>query len=545
MHFSKTYAKLLLDLPPELRENAIQYRQLKKLIHQVVVELSSLGLRPEVLHRLLVQDEKGTEASLQPTGASAHRPRVVYEFNSNSGKIEPRLRIWLTSPAASTDALVESDNSDAGLEESGTETELECVTTPTNENISLLWALQRNSAAQDWDEDSSQITEVSTDNDEINTHSGAVVSSDTQGTPREVIIPLVKDSAFFELLSTAIDGLSDRLSSLSADFAETLETVSRKISDSARPVSARKNQFKPHSALSHPGTISISSKSNASDLYSWREIFQLYIDSEVFESLQEAHAGEQSIEESEKRLKLFAERVSSRGLGDKRKLKLKQSHEALQSFLELNMFILNVKKLEQANADATRKILKKHAKRTALPLPFPNGQDYFTQALALAPRSKYASFPASSYPSSSLSPASSSLVASSSSPRTLPLPSLPRILIQALGDTLLPIIPHLDDYSCVICTNIAFKPIRLGCGHLFCVRCLVKMQKRRQGDCPMCRAPTVGRADGSNVDWALMNFMEDWFPVEAHEKLKASEKEATEEQLREMGFDTSQKCVIM
>lgn len=27
MHFSKTYAQILLSLPPELRENAIQYRQ--------------------------------------------------------------------------------------------------------------------------------------------------------------------------------------------------------------------------------------------------------------------------------------------------------------------------------------------------------------------------------------------------------------------------------------------------------------------------------------------------------------------------------------
>ena len=27
MHFSKTYAQILQELPPELRENAIQYRQ--------------------------------------------------------------------------------------------------------------------------------------------------------------------------------------------------------------------------------------------------------------------------------------------------------------------------------------------------------------------------------------------------------------------------------------------------------------------------------------------------------------------------------------
>jgi len=42
-----------------------------------------------------------------------------------------------------------------------------------------------------------------------------------------------------------------------------------------------------------------------------------------------------------------------------------------------------------------------------------------------------------------------------------------------------------------------------------------------------------------------MNFMEDWFPEEAHVKLKESEKEATEEHLIEMGFDPNQKCVIM
>lgn len=56
----------------------------------------------------------------------------------------------------------------------------------------------------------------------------------------------------------------------------------------------------------------------------------------------------------------------------------------------------------------------------------------------------------------------------------IPLPhncaSLPQLLAQAIGDNILPIIPHVDDYSCVICTSLAFKPIRLSCGHLFCVR---------------------------------------------------------------------------
>lgn len=71
------------------------------------------------------------------------------------------------------------------------------------------------------------------------------------------------------------------------------------------------------------------------------------------------------------------------------------------------------------------------------------------------------------------------------------------------------------------------------------------MQKRGQGDCPMCRAPVVLIANRSNVDWALLNFMQDWFPVEAKEKLEANEKEAAEEQMKELGLDPDKPCVIM
>ena len=65
----------------------------------------------------------------------------------------------------------------------------------------------------------------------------------------------------------------------------------------------------------------------------------------MFESVSEASRGERTVEESEKRLKLFAERVTQRGLGDERQLKMKNSREALESFLKLNMFILHVKKV--------------------------------------------------------------------------------------------------------------------------------------------------------------------------------------------------------
>ena len=93
-----------------------------------------------------------------------------------------------------------------------------------------------------------------------------------------------------------------------------------------------------------------------------------------------------------------------------------------------------------ATAEAIRKILKKHTKRTALPIP------------------------------AHLLSASGDTSSSGVVPAAQPLIPLQRLLVQAIGEVLLPVIPHIDDYSCLICTSIAFKPVKLDCGHLFCVR---------------------------------------------------------------------------
>lgn len=77
----------------------------------------------------------------------------------------------------------------------------------------------------------------------------------------------------------------------------------------------------------------------------------------------------------------------------------------------------------------------------------------------------------------------------------------------------------------------------------------------------MCRAPSVLVADRcklsqsllksftqlrtANVDWAMLNFMQDWFPKETKEKIKQNETEVVEEQLAELGLDSHQGCNIM
>ncbi|KAJ6475732.1 hypothetical protein C8R47DRAFT_1142306 [Mycena vitilis] len=478
MHFSKTYTQLLQELPPELSESCIQYRQLKKLINQLVTELASLGLGPDVLHDLLQSGKgKGKET---PT-------RVEYELNRDSGHIEPRLRLWIEPPDAPPPP--------SRIEEVGEEEEPE-----TAAQVPLLWALQRRGM------------DVATPPNGIMEGDGAPVPVDygnKQGSKVEIVIPLVSDSAFFELLYTALQALSDHLLTIHDQFLGTLADLTKSVSDSARPVSSTSPGFKVLSGLkTDAGGVRVDASNKKSDLSSWREIFTLYVEAEIFESISEHDRGERTIEDSEARLKHFAERVTVRGLGDGRKLKLAQSRKALESFLQLNLFILNVKKFELANAEATRKILKKHAKRTALPVKDSSN----TTPLALLPANNT---------------------------------SLPRILVQELGTTLLPIIPSLDDYACLICTSIAFKPIRLSCGHLFCVRCLVKMQKRGNSQCPMCRAPCVLLADRSNVDWAMLNFMRDWFPEEAAVKLRQNEREAAQEQMVELGLDPNERCIVM
>ncbi|KAF8634688.1 hypothetical protein AX17_004125 [Amanita inopinata Kibby_2008] len=517
MHFSKTYSQILLTLPPELRENAIQYRQLKKLINQVVRELSTLGLSPAVLHELLEHAEtryggpfthneivqaRNKQHLIQVKGdlQSPQAPtRIAYELSGNSDHLEPRLRLWVSTRPS-------DDNLDP-TEDKRTDSDGDGPVDST-EGTALLEDLprRRHSITTPSGTYGPQGAYIVADDGSHPTGVARVIDNTVT---EEVVIPLVADTAFFQLLSSTLEALATHLTAVRSDFMEILERLSHTISATARPSSfSNSSMFRPYSgASSHAGLIRLPYVSlSKSDLYSWREVFQLYIEAEVFESITEEHAGERPVEDSEKRLKLFIERVTQRGLGTSRSMNLKQSHESLATFLELNLFILNIKKFQQANSEATRKILKKHAKRTALKIPV------------------------------SIDPL----------PRTYgSLASLPRILVQAISEVLLPIIPHVDDYACSICTNIAFKPVRLGCGHLFCVRCLVKMQKRNQDNCPMCRAPNVLRANKTNVDWALLNFMQDWFPAESREKLRSNEREAAEEQLIEMGFNPNQPCILM
>ncbi|GAA5964066.1 hypothetical protein JCM3765_000888 [Sporobolomyces pararoseus] len=318
---------------------------------------------------------------------------------------------------------------------------------------------------------------------------------------KEVYIPLNSDSEFLTLLASALNSLATLQLAQKRQFSEAVSLLAREVSKVSSPDRPK------------------------SDLYIWREIFSLWVEAAIFESDRERDRGERSVEEVEKKLDWFVEQVAKRKLA--KRMRNKESRVALEKFVALNVELLDLKKFQVANEEAARKILKKHDKRTAL-----------TASLG---------FPKFIAAATNLS--SELVVSPNGTPErrvlTLPgFPSLPHILLSTFTSTLLPIIPQLEDYECSICGDVAFKPIRLGCGHKFCVRCLVKMQKRGQDNCPQCRSAVVLRANATNLDRELQQFLVKWFPHEVKQKERSNNKEAAKEELEEMGIP-DRKCLIM
>jgi hypothetical protein len=64
-----------------------------------------------------------------------------------------------------------------------------------------------------------------------------------------------------------------------------------------------------------------------------------------------------------------------------------------------------------------------------------------------------------------------------------------------ISSEIVKVVPQLDDYLCPVCFTVSYKPIRLKCNHVFCIRCMIKMQQSKTKFCPLCRNNVVLDAD--------------------------------------------------
>lgn len=245
-------------------------------------------------------------------------------------------------------------------------------------------------------------------------------------------------------------------------------------------------------------------KKAKANIEAWREIFRLYTESQIFFSSHEQDAGARDIEHAQKQLQLF-----SNQLANKQSMTVQldgNAKAALDRFLRINFNLLQFLRFQDINSTALTKIMKKFDKQTALP-----AKESLPKSLTEAP-----------FVARDLAKATSFTI----------------------SEELLSLIPALDDYLCPVCFSISFKPVRLRCQHVFCIRCLIVMQRAEQDHCPLCREPTVLEASDLNLDKKLQNFLKANFPNEVKAKQQENEFAAGVDRFGE-GFAGTHKCSVM
>ncbi|KAF1950317.1 RING-14 protein-like protein [Byssothecium circinans] len=297
---------------------------------------------------------------------------------------------------------------------------------------------------------------------------------------RTVEVPLTSDTEFFTKLTTELSGLE-------ALQAKEEKRMHAEIEDLGRQIAR----------LTDPDR-----KANRKILAVWRQIFQLYLEESIFFGATERDHAAHDAQEATARFQDFCKRVKETGLLGK--LKKRESVEAMDMFMHINREILQGLKFGEINHTAMSKILKKFDKRTALgvksTLPSTISYPQFSQHLAKA-------------------------------------------VCAEVNTQVLSHVPQIDDYTCPMCTEIKWRPVKLACGHTFCIRCLVVMQSKKQNNCPLCREKCVAAATEDNLDLKLADFLKKWFPDEVKAKQKYNELMAGVDAYGE-GYSTH-RCIVM
>lgn len=166
------------------------------------------------------------------------------------------------------------------------------------------------------------------------TSSGAELLHEPSAAYRTVEVPLQSDSEFFQMLRQELSSL-DALQSHERDgLTWEVNSLARDISRVAIPAGGYKT----------------------SDLYAWREIFEMYIEAKIFFSTDERDGGSRNSSVAQSQLQIFTDKLD--GQGSIRKLKRKESRLAVGQFVRINLNLLRNLKFQEINHTAMAKILK-------------------------------------------------------------------------------------------------------------------------------------------------------------------------------------------
>ncbi|KAJ4300752.1 hypothetical protein N0V90_002840 [Kalmusia sp. IMI 367209] len=296
---------------------------------------------------------------------------------------------------------------------------------------------------------------------------------------RRIEIPLTSDIEFFTKLTSELSGLEALQKREERRMHNEIEELGKQIAHLTDP----------------------DRRANKKLLSVWRQIFQLYLEEGIFFGTTESDHSAHDAAKAAERFTNFCDKLAKTGLSDK--LKKKENVTAFNTFMHINREILQGLRFGEINHTAMQKILKKFDKRTALGVKatVPKQIEYpeFSEHLAKA-------------------------------------------VCAEVDSQILSHIPQVEDYSCPMCMELKWRPVKLNCGHVFCIRCLIVMQNNKQDRCPLCREKTVAEANSDNLDAELAHYLKKWFPDEVKAKQKYNELMAGVDQYGEV---YKERCTVM
>ncbi|PVI07014.1 RING-14 protein [Periconia macrospinosa] len=457
MKWNKTYQIVLQNegFPPEWIESAISYSQLKKCIKRLTKELRQMGLDPPTLDKLLKHVE---DYNASTTSHLNDRPfeYILSDGTGSKKTFQPKLLFYV-------------DEATGGLHGAKFDAE-------TSEKLQMLAVETGVSDVKIY-----EVCEPEEPEPTDSPRSDDMVTANPSVRPgyRIVEIPLTSDTEFFTTLARQLSGLEALESREERRMQGEIEDLGKQIA-----------------RLTDPDR-----KANKKVLAAWRQIFQLYVEEDIFFGATERDHSARDAAKATFRFHEFCTKIAELGLVDK--VRKKEGAQALNMFMQINRELLQGLRFGEINRTAMSKILKKFDKRTALGVK-------------------------------------------STVPSTISYPQFSQDLAKAVcaevNTQILSHVPQLDDYSCPMCMDLKWRPVKLQCGHTFCIRCLIVMQTNKQDRCPLCREITVVGANSDNLDEELANFLKKWFPEEVKAKQKYNELMAGVDAYGEVYKD---KCSVM
>ncbi|WPG98735.1 Hypothetical protein R9X50_00152900 [Acrodontium crateriforme] len=468
MKFGHEYEQVLASegFPEQWLNSAIDYKYLKKCIKKVHRQLLALGLDGETLSHLSGWVEQ-PDFKVKPLQHHDYYSAAQPDLNTISEEFTPQLRILVDAQTGQPLDATLTPETKATLQGLA---QHEMILAGRKEHLGT--------RIEPVDESESGSDSHGTPKDRVSS------ITELPADARWVQVPLASAQRFFDLLAPKLEDLEALRAAETRKLEEEILDLGDAVENVVEPV---REGFEAKREISYR------------DLYFWREMFRLYLESPIFYSESEQNRGPLTFAKAKERLEAYDKQLRETGLLSK--MKTPAARQAAKQFLDLNVDILKIMHFQEVNARAMVKILKKFDKQTHL-----EGR-LFLKSL----RDKYPE-----------------LVPPEGSKKIVPsgfANSIARDLHAEIASKILAIVPQLDDWNCPVCYAMAWRPVSLGCCRsVFCIRCIIKLQDEGMKRCPCCNKETVMSADGRNIDFETMDFLEKYFPLEVKRRQKENEK---------------------